>query len=223
MAWRCSILKMTFLAGLITCTIIFLTPFAQAADCSNPDGDLGEIIFNQDHEVFQGCRKVGWQAFHTFSEPDPCAGSPAIGTICADSSIYAGLTPDGNVKMFMASANEGDFAWATDTGTRRFVNDTATGEANTNTLGTFGAGAHPAAEACLNTVAHGQSDWYLPALDELALVYAVVGSTGGSYWTSTESTAGGFPFQALYQSFIVGVTSQNPVNSVFSVRCVRKE
>ena len=39
---------------------------------------------------------------------DPCAApSPAIGSICSDGSQYAGLTPDGNVKMYIMRCNLG--------------------------------------------------------------------------------------------------------------------
>ena len=41
----------------------------------------------------------------------PCAGSPSPGDVCADGSVYAGLSPDGNVKMYTTPADAGQFPW----------------------------------------------------------------------------------------------------------------
>ena len=39
---------------------------------------------------------------------NPCAGPlPPVGTVCADGFVYAGLTPDGNVKMYTTPADAG--------------------------------------------------------------------------------------------------------------------
>ncbi|MBI1321640.1 DUF1566 domain-containing protein [bacterium] len=57
---------------------------------------------------------------------DPCAGAPAVGTVCADGSVYAGNSPDGNVPMFVTRCDLGqtwDGSACTGTRTLRQWND----------------------------------------------------------------------------------------------------
>ena len=66
------------------------------------------------------------------------------------------------------------------------------GAANTAAIvNAFGAGTY-AAKIADDYNGGGRTDWYLPSLTELALLYAVRetvgGFTAGFYWTSTEST-----------------------------------
>lgn len=81
---------------------------AVAQICTNPSGNIGDLIYNDNFDVFQGCTASSdWVALH---EPqcadgsgcDPCdpANSPTPGTTCKDGSIYAGMSPDGNVPMY---------------------------------------------------------------------------------------------------------------------------
>ena len=49
---------------------------------------------------------------------------------------------------------------------------TTNGSANTNTLASFGAAAHPAAYYCKNLTTGGYNTWYLPAKDELNTMYS---------------------------------------------------
>ncbi len=46
---------------------LFFASFAHAA-CTDPAGIDGEIIYNSDEKVFQGCTIEGWQAFHAKPE-----------------------------------------------------------------------------------------------------------------------------------------------------------
>ena len=133
----------------------------RAQDCTGPDGDFGILIFNGDHDVFQGCL------------PDPCDPdeNPTPGTICQNGSIYAGVSPDGNVPLYTTPADApGALEWGS-FGTTRGTTSTTAGETNTETLAAFGASAHPAAHYCDSLSAHGSDDWYLPAKDELAVLY----------------------------------------------------
>ena len=142
---------------------------------------------------------------------DPCSGSPSVGTMCANGSIYAGLTPDGNVKMYVTPCDAG-MVWngSSCTGTRTTMKwsysyemnpgttSTTTGTANTNTLyGLNGNSDGPfeAAVYCYNLVANGKSDWYLPALSELNTVFINQSTIGNFdlsgtevvyYWSSTK-------------------------------------
>lgn len=43
----------------------------------------------------------------TTSSSDPCAGSPSPGAVCTDGSVYAGLSPDGNVAMYVPRCDAG--------------------------------------------------------------------------------------------------------------------
>jgi hypothetical protein len=161
---------------------------------------------------------------------------PAIGNECADGSIYAGLSPDGNVKMYTTPADAGAYRW--NNGTANFVEtamvnctDTAqsscnTGKGNTTLLAglTDAASPYAAAAYCDGLIAHGHSDWYLPAQNELNVMYvnrAAIGgfNTSGSwYWSSSE-----YNFNvARIQRFSDGGQANDAKTTSRLVRCVRR-
>ena len=164
---------------------------------------------------------------------DPCSGSPTPGDVCADGSVYAGLTPNGNVPMYTTPADQSSGAYW---GTRGFVTGSTslvTGEANTADVyahvmagdGTFNPddGRTPnAAVLCENLVAHGHNDWYLPAEDELDVLYdnrVAIGGFGTSrYWSSSELN-GGFARNLLFSN---GFQTSNFKSFTLAVRCVRR-
>lgn len=230
---------------------VFTTP-ARGQDCTNPDGDIGGLVYNSTYDVFQGCTAgAGWVAFHEAIgfAPGPCAGSPSPGQTCADGSVYAGLSPDGNVPMFTTPAdapslyhlNDGSNLWV-DTAmvnctevTPGTAGSCQTGEANTAFLvGLSGSGSpapYVAAEYCDGLSAHGHDDWYLPAQDELNVLYTnkntgildgTFDETGsfpaGFYWSSSEHNID----SARQQRFSDGSQSTFWKSVVISVRCVRK-
>lgn len=170
-----------------------------------------------------------------------CASSPAIGTVCADGSVYAGLSPDGGVPMYAQRCDLGQ-SWngVACTGTRATpsynngsVNYLAsgtgnadTGKANTATLVALtDAGApYQAATNCAILNEDGHTDWYLPAKDELAVLSsssAVIGNfSTGTYLASTEGTN---PSDVWVVSFNNGSEYNVHKNDVlFGVRCVRR-
>ncbi len=119
--------------------------------------------------------------------------------------------------MYTTAADEGGFAWNNGNSsgyTTTSQTSTTTGETNTTNLltinsdsGTAGTQPHLAAQQCANSTANGHSDWYLPAKDELDVLYTqqyrdrgfnVSGSfPTGYYWSSSE-----FSFSvAWYQKF----------------------
>jgi hypothetical protein len=138
---------------------------------------------------------------------------PNIGDVCADGSIYAGMTADGNVRMYTEMTAEPliyNGPWSFGTGSPPMIAVQAglvsrvTGAANTIQIATGGpfedadAGApgvqpHSAANHCANLTSHGHDDWYLPALDELRVLYANSAAIGGfptdELWASTEDEA----------------------------------
>jgi hypothetical protein len=156
------------------------------AVCTNPDGVAGSIVFNKDHQVMQYCNDTNWRQIG--SGPN-CSN---IGETCTDGSIYAGLSPDGNAPMYTTPAdapslmtwNDSSENWVdtamvncTGTSSPGTAASCQTGEANTTFLvGLSGSGTpapYVAAEYCDDLTAHGQSDWYLPAQDELYVLFTI--------------------------------------------------
>ena len=75
--------------------------------CSNPTGGEGDVIYNSHFEVPEYCNGINWIA--TGRRADPCRGSPAAGTVCLDGTVYAGLSPDGNVPMYTTPCDAGQY------------------------------------------------------------------------------------------------------------------
>lgn len=208
------------------------------AQCVNPNGERGQVVFNETYDVLQGCTARGWMAFH---EPatHPCTEtmtSPAIGETCTDGSIFAGMSPDGDVPMYTTPNDAGNFAWESVnagpymtfcTSNSPGVQETCqTGEENTTNL-VGSAGTLPAAAHCSGLIAHGHDDWYLPAQDELNLLYTnrlliggfnLSGVLPSGVYTSSSETIG----NARGQRFSNGVQSNYGKTVGFRIRCVRK-
>lgn len=173
---------------------------------------------------------------------DNCTGSPTPGTVCADGSIYAGQSPDGDIPMYTTPADTGQFTWSDGTSTwvdtgmvnceNAPVDSCKTGEANTALLvglrGSGSPGPYKGAEHCDGLVAHGHDDWYLPAKDELTVVSensSEIGnfdtSSSGWYSSSTE-----FSQVSAWRSLfsIPGGGWQTGMKTlVNNTRCVRKQ
>lgn len=153
---------------------------------------------------------------------DPCETGPE-GTVCtSDGAIYAGEL--GGIRIYAAPQDEtGTFEWGS--GYNDDADSNTDGLTNTNNLVADGH-SHPAAAICRNE--HG-ADWYLPAIDELDVLYNnrsaidanADGSfnTGTAYWSSTE-----------YSNFTTGSWAQNfgggqggtSKTAAINVRCVRR-
>lgn len=166
-------------------------------------------------------------------------GCPNIGDVCADGSVYGGTSPDGNLPMYTTPADAGLFAWndANSTGyTTTGQTSNVTGQAHTAALigldsnsAVGGMQPHRAAQHCADLVAHGQSDWYLPARDELNVLWVNRAAIGGFnlagsfpagwYWSSSESSFNG----ARSQRFSTGGQVSYSKADGLSVRCVRKQ
>lgn len=179
---------------------------------------------------------VGALTSATWRVKTACTVAP--GGLCADGSVYAGLSPDGNVPMYttpqdrpLASGSCWNDCNCTNY-TTTSLTSAVTGKSNSATLitldsdsGTGGTQPHRMAQYCEDLVAHGQSDWYMPALNELDVLYtnkAAIGNfdtSGSFYWSSTEFNTN----DPWVQQFSGG--SQNSgfgkCNS-FILRCVRR-
>ncbi len=162
---------------------------------------------------------------------------PNIGDTCADGSIFAGLSPDGNVRMFTTPADAGSFTWNDGFGppVNTAIPDCGassgctTGEANTLTLVALNGGGSPApyaaAEFCNALSAHGHSDWYLPSQNELLVMYSNLTLIGGfntvfpaRYWSSSEDNGVG----ARVVRFSDGIIDNVNKTTSEDIRCVRK-
>lgn len=188
----------------------------------------------------------------TIAGPDPCDQSPAVGTACANGTIYAGRTPDGDVPMYTTPADApGTYAY-NDGNTFGYVNtpiqncttvtpssaaSCRTGKNNTAILivtdansGLGDVQSHQAAQYCADLSAYGKSDWYLPASDELNILYQnreegalngsfdVTGATPyGLYISSSETSA----TNAMRHNFGTNNRFANSKSNPMSVRCVR--
>ena len=163
-----------------------------------------------------------------------CSGSPAPGTLCEDGTIYAGVSPDGSVSMFTTPADGGSFFWnnGNNAGYVSVTGNNNPGEANTlqavNTdsdSSVNGKQTHQAAQYCYDLIKSGRDDWYLPARNELNILYtnhiAIGGfdtSPAGIYWSSSENNNQ----RGRMHDFNTGVMSFTLKEEPHRVRCTRK-
>lgn len=153
------------------------------------------------------------------------------GDTCADGTVYAGSLS--GTRLFVTPAdNSSSVTWnnGTDAWTVTGATSAPNGTRNTQTLdGLADPGSpHEAARLCANLTAHGHTDWYLPARDELNMLVnnsAAIGGfdrsgswPSGYYWTSSESNN----LYAWYLRFSDGFQFDLIKNSGLSVRCVRR-
>jgi hypothetical protein len=184
----------------------------------------------------------GWQL--STSQTGPCGSSPTIGQTCSDNSIYAGISPDTNSNMYVMPCDLGQtWSGSACTGTRTTycwnncstsyvttsVTSLTTGRLNTSNLNALSGntdGPYAAATACYNQT-FGSESWYLPADNELKVIWTNL-SNGivqnnfslGQYWSSTESSNA----NALSQNFNTGVFSGSTKSfSTLYVRCARRD
>lgn len=96
-----------------------------------------------------------------------------------------------------------------------------TGQSNTNAIlaNCFTPGI--AAQLCNDLVLNGFSDWYLPSIDEVSLMYAkkdsLTGISSGRYWSSTQVNAS----MAKLLDFSTGEIMNLPPSSGRYVRAIR--
>jgi hypothetical protein len=168
--------------------------------------------------------------------PDPCLST--IGSTCADGTIYAGLSPDGNVPMYTTPCDDGQTLSGTCTGSRQYptwnngtntytvtgFTSTVTGRANTQGLAVLSNSSSPylAAQYCNSLNTGGHNDWYRPAKDELNVMYtnrtAIGGFSSNWYWSSSEFAS----YSAWYQDFSSGSQADANEHAQIYVRCVRR-
>jgi hypothetical protein len=129
--------------------------------------------------------------------PQPSA-APIPGSVMADGTVYAGLSPETGQAFYAAAKDAPEvMTW---------------GEAE---------------EYARSSAAHGHSDWRLPTLSELNVMFnnrTAIGGfnlTGwgpkGLYWSASESSGDG----ALTKTFKDGALAQDYKGFRLSFRCVR--
>lgn len=226
----------------LICALVAFAPItAHAQNCTGPDGVPGDLLYNSAYDVFQGCTTRGWMAFHESGAP-ALPDCPNVGDTCVDGTKYAGSL--GAVRLYAPIA---DSASAAAWGIFNFgiaAGDVNDGRANSNVAYTHvmaGDGSYnPPPDAapniasnifviCKNLNAGGHTDWYVPSLNELAVLYSnrsIIGGfvTNGPYWTSTDLTiiggASGSAFRQLFDA--VGWQNSNLRSDTLNLRCVRR-
>lgn len=229
-------------------------PASLGANGSGPTGAQPLIFFSGDAAQW-GTNKGRGGTFAqqgTFQNTTALSSGIAadVGTTCFDGTIFAGLSPDGNVPMFTTPSDEGLFSW--NNGTTYWEDTTMAncsgsspgaeascveGSANTALLSGLSDTASPyrAASHCRGLTTGGHKDWYLPAQDELNVLYVnrhAIGGTGPEawYWSSSEYSAQGARQQyfgddythPLYGPIVSGQQDYDGKDNIVSVRCVRK-
>jgi Protein of unknown function (DUF1566) len=177
---------------------------------------------------------------------DPCHGvNPTVGASCTGGAKYAGTLTVGSVTArYMVTPGgcadypnttsqfNGSCTGSTDSVLKKWNNGTDTGNAITPPDGDSGefkttklVDVNTAAEAaiyCQNLMFGGYSDWFLPNIEELNLIYSKKAILGGfttayAYWSSSEAING--------KSWTVttsGVTGAALKAVSLAVRCVRR-
>lgn len=130
----------------------------------------------------------------------------------------------GSNALIAAKTDLGSFAWGVPAVTVRGTTSSTDGKANTATLAAYGESAHPAAFACSNLNLNGFADWYLPAKDELWLMYQIKALIGGFstqfYWSSSEASSN--TNTAWQRGFNTGGSVNVWKTNGDRVRCVRR-
>ncbi|GAB5388012.1 MAG: hypothetical protein Alpg2KO_09800 [Alphaproteobacteria bacterium] len=231
------------LVGLIAVTAIV----AVSGTGSNVEFLFGRVS-TQLETVNTGANGGAGSGAETATTPsDPCDGTLGTGdegTECDDGTIFAGSS-NGN-PLFVDSSDEGSMPFASGSGFNTGANSNSDGLSNTNTLKALHDAANgqtfPAANACA-TKTTGGHQWYLPARDELTVIFEalvennqaeaegtynfVSGSGSGArmnstrYWSSSDTnTANPYLFWMSDGYFLRYGNSGHGFNR--PTRCVRR-
>lgn len=162
---------------------------------------------------------------------EPLGGGFYAGDIEIDGQWYKLIIAD--VSADITGANS---RWKTTNTSTAGTDHLTDGVANTNAMIAVGIELHPAANHCVNYNGGGYTDWYMPAKDELNVIYQNLGfnrpdcpsnfQIGGSqafsgawYWASTQYSSGG----GWSQYFSDGNQSfSGKINTGLRVRPVRR-
>lgn len=202
-------------------------PGAGGGGCSSPAGSEGEMFYNDSESRMQYCDGTNWIMIG--APPSGPTGCPNPGDLCSDGSVYAGTTPATGGKMYVTDVNQSTSTqWKATTGNDDMdPNSSTDGQANHANV-TVAMNTLPAMDLCETLDRHGHQDWYLPARQELDVLYTNMTAINANateslntsyYWSSTEDdNVNG----AWSQRFDTG--GQFLTNKTFNadVRCVRR-
>lgn len=162
----------------------------------------------------------------TISNP-PCVPSVDTITVTMPTGPSLPSVPCGTPSYTLyvhPTDNAGPTAWGC-SGIVAGASDDDNGQANTTLIVSM-CGVATAAAICYNLNAHGYSDWYLPAYNELECLRnnaaTIGGFAAGAYWSSTEGS-GILSANAKYRTFPSGVSGHGSKSSTHMIRCVRKD
>ena len=146
--------------------------------------------------------------FFTF---DPSSvGLPYGGGYYAGKIITGGVTYALIVAPKAQGGENSSLAWKTSNLTTAGTTSINDGQANTNAMIAAGASAHPAANFCNNLTINGYDDWYLPAKDELEILYRYLKPSTTANYTDSGANTSSVPTTGNY-------TSGNPAQTSVTI------
>ncbi len=172
----------------------------------------GSIRYNTTSDNLEYCDGVDWQAGTKntgITGITLCAGVASVndvGDTCTDGSVYAGLNfipGTGYVALYVtdidqtsATVGETEVYWTNLVTATNDIdpNDYWDGQANSDNIITT-ITDHPALDLCENLTRHTHSDWYLPSIMELTVIFqnrneinagSIEAFQSDNYWSSSE-------------------------------------
>jgi len=137
------------------------------------------------------CSFVG-SSFASGFDPDTPIGTSIEG------GFFGGLINDGGETYALivapkSSGEDGTKRWKTSNTTTSGATSTTDGPSNTSIMISAGAAAHPAADFCDGLSIGGYTDWYMPAKDEVEVLYYNLKPTTDSNNTNSGTNTNAVP------------------------------
>lgn len=149
----------------------------------------------------------GWGEYSFTTKAEFFAFDPSSVGLPYGGGYYAGKIVTGGVTyaLIVAPKAQGGEAgttlsWKTSQTTTTGTDSINDGLANTNAMIAAGASAHPAANFCNNLSINGYNDWYLPAKDELEILYRYLKPTTNANDTGSGANTSSVPTTSNYTS-----------------------
>lgn len=196
----------------------------------------GAIRYNSAEPCVQFCDGSNWACTGVGPNDIFCDAPtlcPVVGDVCDDGN--GGNDPDPKFggflmydnatcePLFVQQADEAvDQEWKTTAGADDITTDSME-DGKINDSQVSNSTTFPAFKACKDLVYGGFSDWYLPAVDELYLLWknsaAIGGFSADDYWSSSEVDVD----DAWKADFDDGETNNRSKISQLRVRCIRRD